>query len=64
MEHESKEEVEIRGNTVWVVHRIGEMVRENYPGINNIHVSDHLWLATQEKHAAWRPYHLTRTTAY
>jgi len=62
--HGSKEEVEIRANTIWVVELLRQEVSKIQPGIKAFEINDHLWLATQEKFPDDKPYHRTRTTAY
>lgn len=62
--HGSPEEVEIRAYTIWAVELITREVRKTAPHIIPIEVSDHLWLATQQKYPDDKPYHRTRTTTY
>lgn len=62
--HGSAEEVEIRAHTIWAVELITREVRKVAPTVIPIEVSDHLWLATQQKYPDDKPYHRTRTTAY
>lgn len=61
---DSKEEVEIRANTIWAVEFIKQELQKKIPKINSIHINDHLWLLGQIKNSKDKPYHLTRTTAY
>ena len=56
----SQEEVEIRANTIWAVELMKKALKKRLPGVDSIHVNDHLWLLSQQKGF----YHLTRTTAY
>lgn len=60
----SKEEVEIRANTIWAVELIKDNLKDKIKNIDSIHVNDHLWLLSQTKSPDNNPYHLTRTTAY
>ena len=60
----TKEEVEIRANTIWANEFIKEELKKKIPNISSIHVNDHLWLLGQSKIIRSKPYHLTRTTAY
>lgn len=60
----SKEEVEIRANTIWAVEWIGDELRKRFPCITSHHVNDYLWLSGQRRDSRDRPYHLARTTAY
>lgn len=62
--HGSAEEVEIRANTIWAVERIKQCLRAKLPEIDSIHVNDAIWLQSQIKNPASKPYHHTRTTAY
>jgi len=62
--HSSREEVEIRSNTIWSIEFIKEEVKKRNPQILSFEVNDHLWLATQEKFDGDKLYHRTRTTAY
>jgi len=61
---DSKEEVEIRANTIWAVEFIKKKLKQKIPKINSIHINDHLWLLGQIKNSEDKPYHLTRTIAY
>lgn len=60
----SEEEVEIRANTIWAVELIKEKVREKIPGVDSVHVNDHLWLSSGKIPTTDKPYHRTRTTFY
>jgi hypothetical protein len=62
--HNSREEIEIRANTIWAVEYIKTEVLKNDPRILSTEINDHLWLSTQEKFPDDKPYHRTRTTAY
>jgi hypothetical protein len=61
---DSKEENEIRANTIWSVESIKDEIRHKIPTITSININDRLWLLSQEKNPDDKPYHLTRTTAY
>ncbi len=61
---ESREEVEIRANTVMAVEALKENLLDNHPDITSADVNDHLWLMGQDKGNISHPYHRTRTTAY
>lgn len=62
--HGSQEEMEIRAHTIWAVELMTREIKKQAPKIIPIEVSDHLWLATQQKFPDDKPYHRTRTTAY
>lgn len=62
--HNSKEEIEIRANTIWAIEMMKEDIEERDPNITSMEIDDHLWLASQEKTPDEKPYHRTRTTAY
>lgn len=64
IEKNSKEEVEIRANTIWAVELVKEELKKRFPKENSIHVNDHLWLLSQTKSTEDKPYHRTRTTSY
>ena len=61
---DSKEEVEIRANTIYANELIKKELRKKIKKIDSIHVNDHLWLLGQIKSPKNKPYHLTRTTSY
>ncbi|MEK6857439.1 MAG: queuosine salvage family protein, partial [Nanoarchaeota archaeon] len=60
----SKEEIEIRANTIWAVELIKQEIKKKIKDIESIHVNDHLWLSTQIKSPNNKPYHRTTTTNY
>lgn len=60
----SKEEIEIRSNTIWAVELIRQELLNIGQEVMPIGINDHLWLMSQNKLPDDRPYHLTRTTAY
>jgi hypothetical protein len=60
----SREEIEIRANTIWAVELIKRKVKKNISQVDSIHINDHLWMLGQKKLKNDHPYHLTRTTAY
>lgn len=62
--HDSREEIEIRANTVWAVELMKEEIIKRDSEITSMGIDDHLWLASQEKFADEKPYHRTRTIAY
>ena len=61
---DSKEEVEIRANTICANELIKKELRKKIKKIDSIQVNDHLWLLGQIKSPKNKPYHLTRTTSY
>jgi len=64
LDHDSKEEVEIRANTIWAVELLRQEIFKFQPDIKAFEINDHLWLATQEKFPDDKPYHRARTMAY
>ncbi|OHB22484.1 MAG: hypothetical protein A2939_02910 [Parcubacteria group bacterium RIFCSPLOWO2_01_FULL_48_18] len=62
--HDSKEEIEIRANTIRAVEFIKGQVKARNPKITSMGIDDHLWLASQEKFPDEKPYHRTKTTDY
>ncbi len=64
IEKNSKEEVELRANTIWIIEVITQKVKSRFPKVDAIHVNDHIWLLSQDKLKDDKPYHLTRTTSY
>jgi len=61
---DSKEEIEIRSNTIWANEFIKQELKKSILNINSININDHLWLLGQIKYPDGKPYHLTKTTAY
>ena len=64
IEKDSKEEIELRANTIWVVELIKQKIKTKIPRAESIHINDYLWLLGQKKLKNDKPYHLVRTTAY
>ena len=62
--HGSREEVEIRANTIWAVEMIKAELSKNDKHTPSIGINDHLWLMGQVKNFDDKPYHRTLTTAY
>jgi len=60
----SREEIEIRANTVWAVELIKRNLRTRAPEIMTMQINDYLWLQSQDKSSDDSPYHLTDTTFY
>lgn len=60
----SKEEIEIRANTIWAVEYIKEELKKKLSIIRSIDINDYLWLLGQTKNPGNKPYHRTRTMAY
>jgi len=61
---DSREEIEIRANTIWAVELIKQKVKKKIAHADSIHVNDHIWMIGQKKLKNDKPYHLTKTTAY
>lgn len=60
----SREEIEIRANTIWACEFIKRALRLKFPSVTAPHVDSLLWLASQEKSSTIKPYHRTRTIFY
>lgn len=60
----SREEIEIRANTIWVVEKIRRALVGMGKDVPAILINDLLWLASQDLSREVSPYHRTRTTAY
>lgn len=61
----SEGEIEIRANTIWAIEFMKKEIQEKRDiDIISQEINDHLWLLSQDKSLADKPYHLTRTTAY
>jgi hypothetical protein len=60
----SPEEVEIRANTIWAVHRIGEELRRQGKEIRDFELDWLLWHLGQEDRWRERPYHRTVSIFY
>ncbi|MBD3270661.1 hypothetical protein GF376_03990 [Candidatus Peregrinibacteria bacterium] len=64
IDKDSKEEIELRANTIWVIELIKQKVKNKIAHADSIHVNDHIWILSQEKLKNDKPYHFTRTTSY
>ena len=62
--HGSKEEVEIRANTIWAIELMRKELRTRIPNITAVDLDSYLWLQGQDKSPSDKPYHLTRTVLY
>jgi hypothetical protein len=60
----SREELEIRANTVWAVEYIRDGISTTFPETTAAQVNNYLWLLSQTKTRLDSPYHLTDTTFY
>jgi hypothetical protein len=60
----SEQEMEIKANTMWSIHLIAKLLRENNSDIETISVSDYIWLLGKDKNKFNKPHHLTRTIYY
>ncbi len=60
----SKEEIEIRANTILAVDLILNELRKRMPNLLAADINDYLWLESQRKVNGRKPYHKVRTTAY
>ena len=57
---DSKEEIEIRANTIWAVEIIKQEIQKKISDIDSMHIGDHIWLAS----GPIKIYHRTLTTCY
>jgi hypothetical protein len=60
----SKEEIEIRANTIWTIELMKNEIKKKIPNIKSFDIDSHLWLLSQKKSPDDKPYHLTRTIFY
>lgn len=60
----SKEEIEIRANTIWAIELLKQELKKKYEFVTSSHVDSMLWLMSQTKTSDENPYHRTLTTAY
>lgn len=60
----SKEEIEIRANTIWAVELMRQGLKKRFPNVMARDVDNYLWIQGQKKSPEDTPYHLTRTIAY
>lgn len=60
----SQEEIEIRANTIWACEFIKEELKPRFPSVIAAYIDSLLWLASQKKSPADKPYHRTRTIFY
>jgi hypothetical protein len=61
---ETREEVEIRANTVWAVEMIRQDLSKRFGQVTSAQVDTMLWKKSQEKTGDEKPYHRTLTIAY
>lgn len=64
IESGSREEVEIRANTIWAVEEIRATLSLKFENVNAAQVDTMLWETSQKKTKDDKPYHRTLTTAY
>ena len=60
----SREELEIRANTIWAVENIRGALSDRYEKVTAAQVDTMLWKKSQEKTKDEKPYHRTLTIAY
>ncbi len=58
--HDSREEIEIRAVSIWIV----ELLREMLPGMTAADIDNTIWLLSQNLPSDTKPYHRTRTIFY
>jgi hypothetical protein len=58
--HDSREEIEIRAASVWIV----ELLRQILPGMTAADIDNTIWLLSQSLPGDTKPYHRTRTIFY
>jgi len=61
---ESKEEIEIRANSIWAVEFLRQEVKKMGVNLKNIEIDWILWNKTQKNNIKLKPYHLTKTIYY
>ena len=64
IQKDSKEEIEIRANTIWAVELIKEALQKQGKNYSSFEINDHIWLLSQDKSHGFGPYHLTETSSY
>lgn len=64
IEANSREEIEIRANTIWAVELIKQELRKKFDFVTASHVDSMLWSMSQTKTEGEKPYHRTLTIAY
>nr|VFK80846.1 MAG: Potential Queuosine, Q, salvage protein family [Candidatus Kentron sp. SD] len=60
----SKEEIEIRANTIWAVEEIKNNLRARGLMVESCQINDYLWLESQHNDRFDKPYHRVITTFY
>ena len=60
----SREEVEIRANTIWAIELLEDAIQRKDADITAGEINNRLWMESQTKQPNDKPYHRTRTTAY
>jgi len=60
----SKEEIEIRANTIYAVELMKKELKTKIPNITSIDIDSYLWLLGQKKSPTDKPYHRTLTIFY
>jgi hypothetical protein len=60
----SKEEIEIRANTVWAIELMKREIQKKIPEITAREIDSYLWFLSQKKSPDDKPYHLTKTIFY
>src|ERR1700722_8648810 len=60
IQHDSREEIEIRAATIWAV----ELLHQQIPELNASDIDNAIWLLSQDLQQEAKPYHRTRTIFY
>jgi len=60
----SKEEIEIRANTIWAIELMKRELKTKIPNITSMDIDSYLWLLGQNKSPNDKPYHRTLTIFY
>ncbi len=64
IERDTREEIEIRANTIWAVEFIKTRVNRSWPHITSMMINEYLWLLGQIHIPGDTPYHHTNTIFY
>lgn len=64
IESNSREEAEIRANTIWAIESIKQELKKKFDFVTSSHIDSMLWSMSQIKSSDEKPYHRTLTIAY
>lgn len=60
----SREEVEIRANTIWACELMRQNIAKRFPKVTARHIDHFLWMSSQKKSPDAKPYHRALTIFY